>query len=173
MLIEVAQDGPLPASQRMAWRADATRGDTAVTRDWGALVDLLRERLGDGRVIRRTWFDTHVPDQACCVTSPVHVRVSPPVQIDHDRPTRLMAPMQVGVRLPDSRGSGELRHGARRWPLVEAIGPERIEWPWWSDDLAREGDVECRDYWRACRGDGQWIWVYRRGTSWFLQGAWL
>jgi hypothetical protein len=62
-----------------------------------------------------------------------------------------------------------LRVGRKSWQVTSAVGPERLQTPWWVPGSASE----TRDYWRLLREDGLLVWVYRCGESWFMQGAWL
>jgi hypothetical protein len=86
-----------------------------------------------------------------------------------DRPTRVVRARRVLVRLPGTEGGGVLEGGRDRWQVVAAVGPERLQTPWWLPGV----ESETRDYWRLLREDGQWVWVYQRGKLWHLQGAWL
>jgi protein ImuB len=57
--------------------------------------------------------------------------------------------------------------GNRREPIVECIGPERIETLWWRGPLVR------RDYYRVATESGNHLWMFRRWKDgrWFVHGV--
>ena len=176
--LHVPRDVPMDAAQQMAWRDD---GHTSPRLDHarGALIDMLQERCGHRRVLVRHPIDTHVPEDAArpltrSAGAPLHRLPTLDSRLHRgeaapDRPTRIISARRVEVRLPDGKVVGVLQGGRKRWKVVAAVGPERLQTPWWPPGSRSE----TRDYWRLQRADGQWVWVYRRDDGWYLQGAWL
>lgn len=168
VLLNVPRDVPMDAAQQMAWRDDvqATR---VVHRARGALIDILQERCGHSRVLVQHAVDTHMPEYAGSLVRPGEGSRSGNPGVKVDRPTRIIKARRVQVRLPGGQDDGVLRGGGKRWQVVAAVGPERLQTPWWTAGCASR----TRDYWRLLRADGQWVWVYRCDGAWYLQGAWL
>ncbi len=172
--VEAVQTSPLQPRQRMAWRG-VSSGEHGVR---GRLVDLLRAKCGDHRVSVMGLLERHAPEQRVTLLDPVALReVHTPYQCGEDdaldRPTRLYPPLSADIQLPNQHREGHIRRGTRCSHLIAAVGPERIETPWWSCD---EQVSETRDYWRVQRSDGLWLWVYCRGGSngeWFIHGVWM
>jgi len=168
----VTRDAVLRPQQRTAWiESVSKRGG----QDRGILEDLLRARCGQDRVVIRCPVDTHVPECADGAWKKGSAALSSGDAIlpagcgGGDRPTRIVSPRPVEVRLPRTDAAGWIRGNRIGWQVLEAIGPERLETPWWIPGTT----PQTRDYWRLLREDGQWLWVYRCGECWFLQGAWL
>ncbi|MDP7069856.1 MAG: DNA polymerase Y family protein [Phycisphaerales bacterium] len=168
----VTRNAVLSPRQRTAW---IKRDPNRVGRARAALEDLLRTRCGRDRVLTRCLVDTHVPECAdgfqekTAATSGSTVDASSLRADEVDRPTRIVLPRRIEVRLPCAETAGWVRGNRLRWWVIEAVGPERLETPWWIPGR----DWQSRDYWRLLRDDGQWLWVYRCDGRWFLQGAWL
>lgn len=62
--------------------------------------------------------------------------------------------------------------GRPRWhgPLILLGQPERLESGWWdAGEAGAIGDTR-RDYFVARNPRGQWLWVFRDGAGWSLQG---
>lgn len=81
----------------------------------------------------------------------------------------LPEPVEVEVRTEEGR-LVEVRGAGGRHPLIVAEGPERISGDWWKDPYHRE-------YYRACTGEGELLWLFRecrvRGgeVQWWLHGV--
>jgi protein ImuB len=85
----------------------------------------------------------------------------------------LPEPVQVIVRAEEGHPV-ELRDAGGCHPLIVAEGPERISGDWWNDPYRRE-------YYRACTGEGELLWLFRewqvkggegdrREAKWWLHG---
>ncbi len=173
--LRVARDAMLRGVQHAAWTA---MPGVARAAGLGTLVDRLQSRCGEVHVRRDV--DTYVPHPGAGRQEVGAATQAP--QADHaaspaywrDRPTKLVPPVRIDVRLPEAESSGLLRHWHHCWRLVWASGPERLDLPWWTEPgRSVEADLRTRDYWRVLRDDGQWVWIYRCGGDWFLQGAWV
>ncbi len=173
--LRVARDAPLCGVQHVAWAATP---EVACRTGFGALVDRLQARCGEVHVRRE--IDAYVaqvgdgrsmPD-AMGRASSAGESASPPHW--RDRPTKLVSPVRIDMRLPEVESRGVIRQQQHCWRLVLATGPERLDLPWWTEDGRRmEPGLRTRDYWCVLRDDGQWIWVYQCAGGWFLQGAWI
>lgn len=60
----------------------------------------------------------------------------------------------------------KIRYGGQTVPVIECVGPERIESGWW------HGKTQRRDYYRVVLDNGSWLWVFQdRGSrEWNLHG---
>ena len=81
----------------------------------------------------------------------------------------LPEPVEVEVRTEKGR-LVELRETGGRHPLIVAEGPQRISGDWWKDPYRRE-------YYRACTGEGELLWLFRESrvksgeVRWWLHGV--
>lgn len=80
----------------------------------------------------------------------------------------LPEPLEVAVRTEEGRPL-EIREAGRWHSLVVAEGPERVSGDWWKDPYRRE-------YYRACTGEGELLWLFREWraregrVTWWLHG---
>ncbi|GBG02755.1 hypothetical protein AZSI13_20820 [Azospira sp. I13] len=140
-------------------------------------LERLKARLGDARVYGLTHVADHRPEQATrkrpldgdlALATPEKQATSqsPGAPPQGPRPLWLLEhPQALGET------QGRPRHGG---PLQLLAGPERIESGWWdegesSDGLPAPGDLR-RDYFVARNPAGEWLWVFRDETGWFLHG---
>lgn len=73
--------------------------------------------------------------------------------------------------LPQPQALAE-REGRPHWrgPLQLLTRPERIESGWWDEgESAAAGDIR-RDYFVASNAQGQYAWIFRDASGWFLHG---
>lgn len=160
---------PLPASQGRAALAGTEEGDP----DLGPLVDLLRARLGAGRVYRQAPVESEIPERSVAripALAPPRGATWPRAP---QRPARLLDPperVDVVALLPDYPPAAFVwRAGRRR--VVRADGPERIAGEWWRSD----DEAGWRDYYRVEDEEGRRYWLFRHapageGGRWFLHG---
>ncbi len=148
-------------------------------RDVSRLLDRLQAHLGNGTVRRLERVERYLPEKAERVV-PADVtsfswRERPALAC---RPFRLLdrpEPVEVMAATPD----GPPLHFVwrrRRYRVVRAAGPERIEPEWWAGD----GGNLVRDYYRVEDGAGHRYWIYRAGhygdvqagvmPCWYLHG---
>jgi protein ImuB len=143
---------------------------------WTRLLERLRSRLGDERVLRLQAVEDHRPERASVGVPALRAeggRMSMAGAAAHtDRALPLHRPVWL---LPDplplaERDALPLLHGQ---PLQLVSGPERIEAGWWDSEPA------ARDYFIAMAEDGSLLWVWRprlpakpdeAPMPWMLQG---
>ncbi len=126
-----------------------------------ACLERLQGRLGEAAVCRLEQRPDYRPECAGRELPP-GAPAGAVVSLSGARPLWL---------LPRPASLGE-REGRPRWhgPLSLIGVPERLESGWWdSDEAGATGDVR-RDYFIARNPQGQWVWVFRDGEGWFLQG---
>lgn len=160
-------------------------GDTEERADLARLVDRLSARLGPRRVICLVAHDSHIPELAALAMPAQTVastvddgwaafrRFQSAVDLA-PRPLRLLArpePIDAVAMVPDGP---PVRFRWRRalHEVAAAVGPERIEGAWWSE----EGSP-ARDYFRVEDSAGRRFWLFRLGLyrdtttpRWFLHG---
>lgn len=145
-----------------------------------AVVERLRARLGEGAVHGMAVVADHRPE--CSTRS---APVGTPVGRDPAGAAAGHVPRPL-LLLPQAESLPEVAGRPHRQgrPLELLAGPERIESGWWdAGDGAAVGDVR-RDYFvarpqtpaagppaREDAGDGEWLWIYRDGAGWHLQGV--
>ncbi|MDP7029820.1 MAG: DNA polymerase Y family protein [Phycisphaerales bacterium] len=176
--LHVARDASLRGAQHVVWDVAP---ESACRTGLGALVDRLQARCG--AVHMRREVDAYVVRSGCDGVAPGSpgdtgpgTRPDDVASSTHwrDRPTKLVSPVRIDVRLPEPGSHGLLRRQRHCWRVVVAAGPERLDLPWWTEAGRRmEPVTRTRDYWRVLREDGQWVWIYRCVDDWFLQGAWV
>ena len=144
--VSAVRTGRLPSRQTGAWGAEDGDG-AGLDRDMGELVDVLRARLGEERVLTPAPRQSHLPERAYgWDVRPGSARRArglarralppPPAPV---RPARAR-----GARRPDERGAPRrLRWRGIAYRVRHARGPERIARPWWED-----GEHTLRDYFR-------------------------
>lgn len=130
------------------------------------LLERLRARLGDDRVLGLRPQADHRPEQAHRVAAAVRMPAPSaagvaPASLPLHRPAWLLPAAQALTE----RGAWPCLDGQ---PLQILAGPERIEAGWWDEAQS------ARDYFIAQAGDGALVWIYRTRLAtpggWFLQG---
>ncbi|HJV25320.1 MAG TPA: DNA polymerase Y family protein [Aromatoleum sp.] len=123
------------------------------------VVERLRARLGPEAVHGLTAVADHRPEQASRpVAEPAAARSSEAPS--GPRPLWLLPEPR-----PLAEENGAPCHEGRLRLLTRA---ERIESGWW-DGGEGLGDVQ-RDYFVALSPQGEWLWIFRDGQSWWLHG---
>ncbi len=138
------------------------------------LLERLRARLGDERVLQLQPVADHRPERACRAV-PVGEGAGAALPPPLSRPAGEGLPWPRPVwLLPEPLPLSDRQ--AMPWfegrPLQLLAGPERIETGWW------DGGLATRDYFIAQAADGALVWVYRARLPvadeaeplWFLQG---
>ena len=130
------------------------------------LLDLLRARLGEDRILAAQPFASHLPESAnrwvpAARAGESATHVPPPLLPEQARPFWLLDPplaLQVDHHSPLYQG--------RRLRLMQ--GPERIESGWWGNGHQQ------RDYFIAQDAQHARYWIYRQRAApdarWFLHG---
>ena len=86
-----------------------------------------------------------------------------------ERPTFLFdvpEPIRVIAVYPDGPPR-RIHWRGRDHEIEHSLGPERLALPWWRAAAEPE-----RDYFAVCEQAGRWLWVFRAGSEWFVQGIW-
>lgn len=140
-----------------------------------ACLERLRARLGEGAVQALAEVADHRPECATGAhevdfdfgrfsgaTAASQKKTTPADYASPSRPLWLLPIPQV---LAEQAGSPQW-HG----PLKLLSRAERLESGWWDEgEGGATGDVR-RDYFVARNPQGQWAWVFRDATGWFLHG---
>lgn len=175
--LTAARTGRVHHTQSEHW--NEARSVCADGADTAALIDLLSNRLGRGRVMRMRVHESHVPERSFGLSPALDVAGSrresaPPRHIGWvmtgSRPACLLEspePAEAIAMAPDAPPS-RLRWRGREWAIDAGVGPERIAPEWWRES------VGTRDYYRVREAGGTWLWVYRdiATASWFVHGLW-
>lgn len=145
-------------------------GTGGAGKGWGEMVDRLRQRLGDQRVVEPVgveevqpeyaWRGVKVAEQPPEPSSPLAAAMPRPLKLFHPPlPIPVVALWPAG---PPAR----FRWQGRPWKIQHHWGPERIETGWWRGPLIR------RDYYLVETPEGQRFWIFRslREGKWFLHG---
>ncbi|MEM9064117.1 MAG: DNA polymerase Y family protein [Planctomycetota bacterium] len=156
---------------------DGVAGDASaaeIERSCGELLDTLRNRLGEGRVLRASLRESRLPERAFemrdasdtgSVTAGVLMSDRPSVLFDRPSPSEVIALTPDGpVHRLTWRGE---EHGA-----TACVGPERIGGEWWRAHPTQPDRT--RDYFAVRDERGRWLWLGRGVESgrWFVHGVW-
>jgi protein ImuB len=188
-ILAVTRTAPLDARQSSILR---NRQSAACAEELAALIDVLENRLGKGRVYRLALQESYIPERAVKRQAAIpetlktssgtlkNAKRSPRKDAGYRqassgiteawqrlgaRPIRLFArpqPIDVTAALPDAPPV------LFRWRkvlhrIVSAEGPERIAPEWWNGGSAAE-TAQTRDYYRVESTQGLRFWVFREGT---------
>ena len=167
-----------PIAEPLDYRAVASSLVDAAAPDVSELVDILGNRVGDGRLYRVTAVESDVPERStrrvAALAAPTDIRWP----LDWPRPTRLLTPperIETVALLPDHPPASFTWRGVRR-RIRRADGPERIFGEW------RKRDAELnavRDYFQVEDEAGARFWLFRSGDGvdaatgshdWFIHG---
>lgn len=151
-------------------------GESTV-RDPARLVDVVAGRIGPQAVFRIAPVESHVPERAVRLVSPIETTGSWPAW---QRPVRLFTrpePLRRVMALLPDQPPKRFEWRGRSYTVVAGDGPERIHGEWWR----RNGEVwAVRDYYRVEDKAGGRYWVFRRGDgvagetgdlSWWMHGV--
>lgn len=128
------------------------------------VIERLRARLGKQAVHAIEINADYRPE---CATLSVERSDEKAVHAGPPRPLWLLPKLQAL-----QERDGTLHYGSA---LQRVAGPERIESGWWDQGEVREevkavGNVQ-RDYYVAVSMRGEWLWIFRDGQGWWLQGV--
>ena len=151
-------------------------GPSAMVREGCELINTLSAHVGPQNVTKVHFTESYLPERSFAyrpVKEPQQLNTLPYVA---ERPTILFTqpkPAQVIAMLPD-KAPAWLSWGAKRYRVLQGIGPERISHEWWRELLGQVQPVPDRDYFKLHLDNGEWLWVYRenRTQAWFVQGMW-
>jgi hypothetical protein len=139
------------------------------------LLDTLRNRLGDGRVLRAELRESHLPERAFALRGVAADRgLEDASCVGADRPTVLLerpSPAEVMALTPDGPVH-RVRWRGEELAITACEGPERIAGEWWR--MPRSGVDRTRDYFAVRDGRGRWLWLARGVETgrWFVHGVW-
>lgn len=153
-----------------------------------ALIDKLRQRLGERSVRRFAAVASHVPERAEMLVAAVAAPA--PWTAPQPRPLLMLSraePAEVTALIPDG-SPRRLSWRGVNYEIVGAQGPERIGAEWWrappeqlssSQRPGSEGEHGLtRDYYLVEDTEGRRFWLFREGlygretaaARWFVQG---
>jgi protein ImuB len=188
-MLAVPHTAPLDARQSSVLRNSQSAN---CVEELAALIDVLENRLGKGRVYRLTLQESYIPERAVkrLAANPETLKTSSGtlknVKRSHRkdagyqqarsgmteawqrlgaRPIRLFArpqPIDVTAALPDAPPV-LFRWRKVLYRIASAEGPERIAPEWWHGGSAAES-AQTRDYYRVESTRGLRFWVFREGT---------
>ncbi len=159
--LAVLRSEPLPGEQK----ALVTGAQNRAREPLSALLDRLRNRLGEDRVFWPGLAPSHMPERAgprLRAPGPRQPESGPPWHTA--RPPLLLArPEPVDVLAAVPEGPPVLMRWRRlRRRIVKAQGPERIAPEWWRH-IDEAGQPPTRDYYHLEDTEGRRYWVFRAG----------
>jgi protein ImuB len=147
------------------------------------LVNRLSSRLGCDRVLRAELRESPVPERRVRWGNVMESTASKTRRSRAKRPKEnqteipnlksaiplLLYPVPQAVEVMCVLPGGPPQvvwHGGQREPVIECVGPERIETLWWRGTSVR------RDYYRVATQSGNHLWLFQRliDEKWFLHG---
>ncbi|WGF90959.1 Y-family DNA polymerase [Marinivivus vitaminiproducens] len=142
------------------------------------LVDILANRVGDGRLYRAAPITGDVPERVVGRVAPLAPASAASWPVGWPRPPRLLAPpepVETLALLPDHPPVWFAWRGIRH-RIRAADGPERVFGEWW---YTADEHASVRDYFRVETEAGERFWLFRAGDGadtatgsqlWFLHG---
>ena len=145
-----------------------------IERSCGELLDTLRNRLGEGRVLRASLCESRLPERAFEMRDASDTDSVPAGVMTSDRPSVLFDrpwPVQVIALTPDGPVH-RLTWCGKEHGVTACVGPERIGGEWWRVHPAQPDRT--RDYFAVRDERGRWLWLGRGVESgrWFVHGVW-
>jgi protein ImuB len=146
--------------------------------DVSGLIDLLANRVGEGKLYRAAPVASDVPERAVRRVPALAPETGAEWPGHWPRPSRLLSrpeAIDTVALLPDHPPASFTWRGVRR-RVKRADGPERVFGEWWKRDPEL---AAVRDYFRIEDDAGERYWVYRAGDGedpltgsqrWFLHG---
>jgi protein ImuB len=170
--VAITQAEPMPARQT---EFTAVGEDDDRTERCAALIDALRQRLGQQSVRRFEPVASHIPERAE-ILPPLNDEASAWPAAERPRPLLLLPhaePAEVTALVPDGPPRRFYWRGETH-EVTGAEGPERIAGEWWRQRMHEP----TRDYYLVEDSVGQRFWLYREGiygretpqARWFVHG---
>lgn len=182
--LRVSRHAPGLGAQRHLWEKKEEDAEA-----WAALINRLRQRLGEDEVFLGELVQRYLPERAWKRAFPqqptpntaapfpkgegASTGVQPgdagEVPVEVPRPTRLLR-----EALPLLQQGDLLAHAPSRrsWHALRWTGPERLSGEWWDDP---RGLGYARDYYQVQTQEGERLWVYKvegaEGPALWWQGV--
>jgi protein ImuB len=146
--------------------------------DVSGLIDILSNRVGEGRLYRFAPVASDVPERSVHRVAAAAPDTGDGWPTHWPRPARLLAPpepIETVALLPDHPPVNFTWRGTRR-RVRRADGPERVFGEWWKRDAEL---IAVRDYFQVEDDAGERFWIFRAGDGenaatgshkWFMHG---
>ena len=146
-------------------------GDDLFERDFGELVNSLRESLGKEQILAPEFIASHIPEKSFHYSAELKRKEIPREERPQDHPSLLFSaprPIRAMSLLPD-RPPHWIEWRGQQTKIQHGFGPERIAPEWWQAQ-----PYQTRDYFKVQTTSGTWLWVFREleTSRWFLHGLW-
>ena len=167
-ILEAPRVEDLPVMQESLWKANMGNGQTGLLE----LLDRLAGRAGMGVINRYLPREHHWPERSVEAVASLQEQPKTSWITDRPRPVHLLAkpePIEVSAPIPDYPPM-LFRYKGKRYQIIKADGPERIEREWWLEEGLH------RDYYCLEDDAGARYWVFRLGhydrqkPEWFIHG---
>jgi protein ImuB len=171
-------------AQQTEFTAAAEDGDR--TERCAALIDALRQRLGEASVRRFEPVASHIPERAELLSPAAAKTTAWPATEENTRPLLLLPraePAEVTALVPEGPPRRFCWRGAT-YEVTGAQGPERIGAEWWREPYRAHACASerqpalTRDYFLVEDASGHRFWLFREGlygretaaARWFVHG---
>jgi protein ImuB len=167
-----------PLAEPLDYRAGLSNLVDVAAVDISELIDVLANRVGDGRLYRVEPVASDVPERSTRRVAALAVDRGLDWSGDWPRPARLFSPperIETVALLPDHPPAAFTWRGTRR-RVKRADGPERVFGEWWKRDAEA---TAVRDYFQVEDDAGERFWLFRAGDgedpntgaqNWFIHG---
>ncbi|MSR17891.1 MAG: DNA polymerase Y family protein [Phycisphaerales bacterium] len=162
--------GRIPHSQTYCSTAGDSVSDAQAARLRSECLDVLASRLGRDALLQAQVAHGRDGENAFRLViypSRARTKVGPLAAL---RPTVVHQSEPVRVSRDEHGRPQSMQRGGQVHRVLGAVGPERIEGRWWEEEGVKKSGV--RDYWRVQTESGTWLWIWRGGSNWFVQGIW-
>jgi protein ImuB len=167
-----------PLAEPLDYRASVSTLIDTPTADITELIDVLTNRVGDGRLYRVAPVASDVPERSVRRIAALAPDGGADWSGEWPRPSRLFGspePVETVALLPDHPPASFTWRGIRR-RVRRADGPERVFGEWWKHDAE---STAVRDYFQVEDDAGERFWLFRAGDGedvgtgsqrWFIHG---
>jgi len=153
-----------PTTERLSYKVGASNLVEAPVADVSDLVDLLANRIGNGRLYRFASVQSDIPERSLRRVAAMAPPTSASWSDAWPRPSRLFDPpesIETVALLPDHPPAAFTWRGVRR-RIRRADGPERLFGEWWTRDAET---ASVRDYFQVEDDAGERFWLFRAGDG--------
>jgi protein ImuB len=167
-----------PLAEPLDYRASVSTLIDTPTADITELIDVLTNRVGEGRLYRVEPVASDVPERSVQRVAALAPDGGADWSGEWPRPSRLFGspePVETVALLPDHPPASFTWRGIRR-RVRRADGPERVFGEWWKRDAE---SAAVRDYFQVEDDAGERFWLFRAGDGedagtgsqrWFIHG---